>query len=98
MYSLTALLPRFSVKRRAWNVGVLSPAVNVVPGISLRPLSPIRHTYTSAVGFSDSATSGCGAVRGAGATPAACRRGWVIFDLAALEVPVPLLEPPPPAT
>ncbi len=41
----------------AWYVGVLSPAGRSAPGISLRPLSPIRHTYTSALGFSDRATS-----------------------------------------
>src|SRR3981081_1660489 len=96
MYSVTALLPRFSLKRRAWNVGVLAPAVRVVPGTSVRPLSPIRQTYTSAVGFSDRATSGAELPCAAAGVAVAWRAACLALDLAALVLVVPFLEEPPP--
>src|SRR5579859_4746805 len=47
------LLPSVIWKRRARYVRVLSPAESSSPGMSLRPPSPTRHTYTRARGSSD---------------------------------------------
>jgi hypothetical protein len=54
---VTELLPNVISKRLAWKVGVLEPGVSSVPGISLRPPSPIRHTYTDAEALRESVTS-----------------------------------------
>ena len=55
---VTELFPRVIVKCFEWNVGVLVPGCSSSPGINLLPVSSlIRHTYTAALGRSDSATT-----------------------------------------
>src|SRR5207302_9768939 len=60
----TELFPSVISKRRARYVRVLSPADSSSPGMSLRPRSPSRHTYTRASGSSERYTYAGGAAAG----------------------------------
>src|SRR5271165_6568914 len=98
---VTELFPRVISKRFAWYVGVLLPGCSSVPGITLRPLSPIRQTYTGALDRNESATNGTTAppaglcearwpVRlGTVADPVTC----VLWTEVCLEEPPPVSSP-----
>jgi hypothetical protein len=84
----TELLPSVISNRFAWNVGVLEPDGSSVPAISLRPPSPIRHTYTRADARSDRVTIAIGAVAIVEG-PAPCLRVCAACPCVAFEVDEP---------
>src|SRR5271168_764508 len=93
---VTELFPSVSSKRLAWYVGVVAPGWSSSPGISLRPSSPIRHTYTTAVGRSASATSSVAGARWRATAAFECLELALPCVTASVELPVVLLGELPP--